>query len=73
MYVLITQSCLTLWDSLAACQIPLSMGFSKQEYWSGLPCPLKGIFLIQDLTKVSYIAGKLFFNLSQKGSPIIMA
>ena len=22
-----------------ACQAPLSMGFSKQEYWSGLPCP----------------------------------
>ena len=20
-------------------QVPLSMGFSKQEYWSGLPCP----------------------------------
>ena len=23
-------------------QAPLSTGFSKQEYWSGLPCPLKG-------------------------------
>ena len=23
-----------------ACQAPLSMGFSKQEYWSALPCPL---------------------------------
>ena len=21
-------------------QAPLSMGFSRQEYWSGLPCPL---------------------------------
>ena len=21
-----------------ACQSPLSMGFSKQKYWSGLPC-----------------------------------
>ena len=21
-----------------ACQVPLSMGFSGQEYWSGLPC-----------------------------------
>ena len=26
---------------------PLSMGFSRQEYWSGLPCPLQGIFLTQ--------------------------
>ena len=23
-------------------QAPLSMGFSKQEYWSGLPCPSPG-------------------------------
>ena len=22
-----------------ACQAPLSMGFSRQEYWSRLPCP----------------------------------
>ena len=22
-----------------ACPAPLSMGFSRQEYWSGLPCP----------------------------------
>ena len=28
-------------------QAPLSMGFSKQEYWSGLPCPPPGIFLTQ--------------------------
>ena len=25
-----------------ACQAPLSMGFSRQEYWSGLPCPPLG-------------------------------
>ena len=25
----------TLWT--LACQAPLSMGFSRQEYWSGLP------------------------------------
>ena len=25
----------TLW--IVACQVPLSMGFSRQEYWSGLP------------------------------------
>ena len=25
-----------------ACQDPLSMGFSRQEYWSGLPCPPPG-------------------------------
>ena len=26
----------------AARQAPLSIGFSRQEYWSGLPCPLPG-------------------------------
>ena len=27
-----------------ACQAPLSMGFSSQEYWSVLPCPPPGEF-----------------------------
>ena len=35
------QSCLTLCDPLAR-QAPLSMGFSRQEYLSLLPCPLPG-------------------------------
>ena len=30
----------TLWT--LACQAPLTMGFSRQEYWSGLPCPPPG-------------------------------
>ena len=30
----------TLWT--LAHQAPLSMGFSRQEYWSGLPCPSPG-------------------------------
>ena len=30
----------TLWP--VACQAPLSMGFSRQEHQSGLPCPLPG-------------------------------
>ena len=25
-----------------ACQAPLSMGFSREDYWSGLPCPPPG-------------------------------
>ena len=31
---------MTLW--VIACQAPLSMGFPRQEYWSGLPCPAPG-------------------------------
>ena len=30
-------------------QAPLFVGFSRQEYWSGLPCLLQGIFLTQGL------------------------
>ena len=30
----------TLWT--AAWQAPLSLGFSRQQYWSGLPCPPPG-------------------------------
>ena len=34
------QSCLTLWDPMDySPTAPLSMGFFRQEYWSGLPCP----------------------------------
>ena len=34
------QLCATLWT--VAHQAPLSMAFSRQEYWSGLSCPLPG-------------------------------
>ena len=34
-----------LWT--VVCQAPLSMEFSRLEYWSGLPCPFQGIFPTQ--------------------------
>ena len=34
------QHCATPWT--AACQAPLSMGFSRQEYWGRVPCPPPG-------------------------------
>ena len=37
--VLVTQSRLTLCESWT---VPVSMGFSRQEYWSGLPFPSPG-------------------------------
>ena len=46
----VTKSCPTLatpWT--VACQAPLSMGFSRQEHWSGLPFSSLGIFLTQEL------------------------
>ena len=40
----VTQLCLTLCNPIdcVACCAPLSMGFSRQEYWSGLPFPSPG-------------------------------
>ena len=43
---LISQLCLTFatqWT--VACHAPLSMGFSRQEYWSGLPFPSPSLSL----------------------------
>ena len=45
MKVKVAQSCPTLLQPhglCVACQAPLSMGFSRQEYWSGLPFPSPG-------------------------------
>ena len=40
---LVAKSCPTLAPPRTiACQAPLSMGFSRQEYWSGLPFPSPG-------------------------------
>ena len=40
---LVVQSCSTLCSPLNySSQVPLSMGLSRQEYWSGLPCPPPG-------------------------------
>ena len=37
------QSCQTVCDPMdIACRASLSMGFSRQEYWSWLPCPSPG-------------------------------
>ena len=45
----------TLWT--VAGQVPLSMGFSRHEYWSGLPCPTsRGSFRPKDQTSVSYVS-----------------
>ena len=39
----VTQSCLTLCNTMnCSPQAPLSMGFSRQESCSGLPCPPPG-------------------------------
>ena len=42
-WVIVAQLCLTLCDPLDyICQAPLSIEFSRQEYWNRLPCPSPG-------------------------------
>ena len=62
----------TLWT--VACQAPLSTGFSRQEYWSGLPfpSPLHGYYTyftiplrldIHDVSRLSFCFGlKVFWD-----------
>ena len=46
----VAQSCLALGDPwTVAHQAPLSMGFSRQEYWSELPFPSPGVLLDQGI------------------------
>ena len=59
-------SCVQLFAVLrtVADQAPLSMGFSRQEYWSGLPCPLPGDLPNLGIKPISLtspaLAGRLF-------------
>ena len=50
-------------------QAPLSMGFSRQEYQSGLPFPSRGSSWSRDGTRVSSTADRLY-HLSHQGSPL---
>ena len=47
----VMSNCVTLWA--VACHAPLSMGFFRQEYWSGFPVPPPGIFWPRDGTQIS--------------------
>ena len=42
-----------------ACQAPLCMGFSQQEYWSGLPCPSPGDLPDTEIEPASFISPAL--------------
>ena len=44
----------TLWT--VACQAPLSIGFSKQEYWCGFPYPTGVSSQPKDQTCISYVS-----------------
>ena len=55
-----------------ACQAPLSMGFSRQEYWSGLPCPPSGDLPDPGIKPMSLVSPALaggLFTLAPPGKP----
>ena len=62
--------CKTLWTITS--QAPLSMGFSRQEYWSGLPCPPPGYLSSPGMELNSYIScidRWVLYHLCHLGSP----
>ena len=61
----------TLW--IVARQAPLSMGFSRQEYWSGLPFPTPGDLLDTGIKPTSpALAGRLFTTSASWEAPPLM-
>ena len=73
---LVTNSCLMLCDPMdcIAHQAPLSMGLSRQEYWSsGLPFPPPGNLPDRGIEPVSSASSALaggFFTISHLRSPM---
>ena len=63
-------SCVRLFETpwTAACQAPLSMGFSRQEYWSGLPFPSPGHLLTQGSNPGLPHCRWILYHLSHQGS-----
>ena len=56
-----------------ALQSPLSMGFPRQEYWSGLPCPPSGDLPYPGTEPESLVSPALageFFTTEPPGKPI---
>ena len=55
------QLCLTLCDPMDCSEASLPMGFSRQKYWSGLPCPFPGDLPSPGIKPASpALAGRIF-------------
>ena len=52
-----------------ACQVPLSVGFSRQERWSGLPCPPLGDLPDPGTEPASSARAARFFSTEPPGRP----
>ena len=70
---LVTQSCPTLYDPWnIARRAQLSMGFSRQEYWNGLPCRPPGDLPIPGFKPSSPTLWQIFYHLSHQRSPRVL-
>ena len=56
---------LTIWT--VALQAPLAMGFSRQEYWSGLPFPSPGDLPHPGIEPMSLVLASGFFTAEPPG------
>ena len=54
-----------------ACQAPLTMGFSSQKYWSGLPLPSPGDLPDPGIELVSPALVGRFFTTEPPGKPSV--
>ena len=68
----VTQLCPTLCDPMdcVAYQIPPSMGFSRQGYWSGLPFPSPGDLPNPGIEPTSSAIACGFFTTEPPGKPV---
>ena len=55
-----------------ACQAPLSMGFSRQEYWTGFPFSSPGDLPNLGIKPRSAGCGQILYLLSYKRSPVVL-
>ena len=63
---------LSVTPGTVACQAPLSIGFSRQEYWNGLPFPTPGYLLDLKIQLMSPVSPALiggFFITAQPEKP----
>ena len=60
-----SDSFVTPWK--VVCQVPLSMGFPRQEYWSGLPFPPPGNLPNLGIEPASPALAGGFFTTEQSG------
>ena len=71
--VLVAQSCSTLCDLMnCSCQAPLSLEFSRQEYWSGLPFPSPGDLPDQESNPDLLHCRQILYHLSHQGNPSLI-